>query len=79
MKSQFIGALGLLTLPFTLLADQVSKEPSYITLPPLRSQTALVNSWRKERLENVPNILKKYNVDAWLISQVRLFHLGCSP
>jgi len=72
MKSQFIWAFNLLTLPLTTLAHQVSKEPLYITLPPLRSQTTLVNSWRKERLENVPKILKKYNVDAWLISQVCL-------
>ncbi|PIL37329.1 hypothetical protein GSI_01022 [Ganoderma sinense ZZ0214-1] len=41
----------------------------YVTLPSLRDQAAIVDNWRDERLENIPVLLNKYSVDAWLICQ----------
>ena len=43
------------------------RKPQYITLPSLREQAALQDSWTKDRLENVPHLLQKYEVDAWLV------------
>ncbi len=41
--------------------------PRYETLPPLREQADIQNGWLKERWENIPSILQKYGVDAWLV------------
>ncbi|KAK4162380.1 hypothetical protein QBC43DRAFT_302142 [Cladorrhinum sp. PSN259] len=38
-------------------------------LPSLREQAKIQDEWTAARMSNIPNILKKYNVDAWLISQ----------
>lgn len=46
-----------------------TKTPKYVTLPPLREQSTIQDTWTQQRLDNVPNILKKYDVDAWLMSQ----------
>jgi len=43
--------------------------PQYVALPPLREQAAIQDSWTAERLARVPSLLRKYNVDAWLMSQ----------
>ncbi len=41
--------------------------PRYETLPPLREQADIQNGWLKERWDNIPSILQKYGVDAWLV------------
>jgi hypothetical protein len=51
-------------LPFLILTSA-----HYVTLPSLREQAAMQDAWRDERLEMVPSMLKKYHVDAWLMSQ----------
>jgi len=38
-------------------------------LPPLREQATLQDAWRDERLAQVPALLQKHNVSAWLMSQ----------
>jgi hypothetical protein len=43
------------------------REPQYVTLPSLREQLVITDAWRSERIANIPNILKKYGVDAWLV------------
>jgi len=43
------------------------KKPQYHQLPPLREQAVVENAWRQERIENIPNILRKHGVDAWLV------------
>lgn len=43
--------------------------PRYHELPPLRAQAAITDSWRSERLQNIPRILQRHGVDAWLMSQ----------
>ncbi|KAF9054941.1 hypothetical protein BDZ89DRAFT_1106870 [Hymenopellis radicata] len=41
----------------------------YKRLPSLREQAAIQDQWRAERMSRVPALLKKYGVDAWLMSQ----------
>ncbi|KAI0020031.1 hypothetical protein F4780DRAFT_395984 [Xylariomycetidae sp. FL0641] len=43
--------------------------PQIQTLPSLREQAELVDAWTEERKAQIPDILQKYGVDAWLISQ----------
>lgn len=62
----FILPLSLSTL---VSAHPPPREAQYVTLPPLREQAALVDRWTQARIGNIPNILKKYNVDAWLMTQ----------
>ena len=49
--------------------------PRYMTLPPLREQADIQNGWLKERWDNIPSILQKYGVDAWLVGSRALFSL----
>jgi hypothetical protein len=41
--------------------------PQYQRLPPLREQAAVQDAWRDQRVSNIPHILQKYGVDAWLV------------
>lgn len=54
--------LGLIALAF-------SSSPQYHVLPSLKDQASLINSWRSLRIANIPAILEKNRVDAWLLSQ----------
>ncbi|KAK6856366.1 hypothetical protein PG995_006553 [Apiospora arundinis] len=45
------------------------KTPQFQTLPTLRDQAKIVDGWTDERKALIPSILRKYGVDAWLISQ----------
>ncbi|KAI1343546.1 hypothetical protein F5Y15DRAFT_236087 [Xylariaceae sp. FL0016] len=45
------------------------KVPQVQTLPPLREQAELIDSWTDERIALIPGLLHKYGVDAWLMSQ----------
>ncbi|KAG6355822.1 hypothetical protein INS49_003788 [Diaporthe citri] len=46
-----------------------TKRPQVQILPPLRDQAQIVDAWTEERRTLIPGILRKYGVDAWLISQ----------
>jgi hypothetical protein len=48
-------------------------QPEYISLPPLREQAGLKDAWTAQRVANIPNILQKYGVDAWLVSSCIIF------
>jgi hypothetical protein len=39
-------------------------------LPKLREQADIVDAWTDERLSKVPQLLRKYGVDAWLVSEL---------
>ena len=58
-----------LHLLFLYIAAGASKpdKPDYVTLPTLREQTAIQDAWTEQRISNIPNILNKYAVDAWLV------------
>ncbi|TVY27269.1 hypothetical protein LHYA1_G003401 [Lachnellula hyalina] len=67
--------MHLLKLSVSLLVSlavscvQAARVPQYQQLPPLREQAAIQDAWTVERVSNVPQLLRKYEVDAWLMSQ----------
>ena len=65
--SHWLKAIGLQSLLTVCLAADPS--PEYQRLPPLREQAHLKDAWTAERISNIPTILEKYDVDAWLMSQ----------
>jgi len=58
-----------LVLLLIFLQTCIATGPKYHTLPPLKEQAALQNAWTAERISNIPALLEKYGVDAWLMSQ----------
>ncbi|TVY36115.1 hypothetical protein LOCC1_G006074 [Lachnellula occidentalis] len=63
-----ISSIPLL-VSLAVLCVQAVRVPQYQQLLPLREQAAIQDAWTVERLSNVPQLLKKYEVDAWLMSQ----------
>ncbi|KAI0975918.1 xaa-Pro aminopeptidase family enzyme [Xylaria arbuscula] len=53
----------------TIASGVSEKTPQIHTLPPLQEQADIVNAWTEERKALVPGLLRKYGVDAWLMSQ----------
>ncbi|KAG9233336.1 hypothetical protein BJ875DRAFT_403221 [Amylocarpus encephaloides] len=47
----------------------LAKIAQYHQLPPLREQADIQDAWNSERISNIPSILQKYGIDAWLMSQ----------
>lgn len=64
-----ISLTGLLLtgVPVASAAADASKTPQLQTLPPLREQAEIVDGWTAKRKALIPSILRKYNVDAWLV------------
>lgn len=56
-----------LLVSLAVLCVQAVRVPQYQQLPPLREQVAIQDAWTVERLSNVPQLLRKYGVDAWLV------------
>ncbi|KAI5120926.1 hypothetical protein M0805_002906 [Coniferiporia weirii] len=59
-----------------LLWSQVARsqfhpdEPArYSSLPTLRAQADVLDAWTQERLDGLPDLMRRYGVDAWLMSQ----------
>ncbi|KXN87975.1 hypothetical protein AN958_07985 [Leucoagaricus sp. SymC.cos] len=67
----------LLLLCFVLSARNVCityaqhpQEPAkYQKLPSLREQAEIEQKWRAQRIASIPELLRKYGADAWLMSQ----------
>jgi len=53
----------------TAVVAQASLSPQYRRMPSPRQRAELENAWTAQRLSTVPKLLKRYGVDAWLISQ----------
>lgn len=45
-----------------------NKPAEYRHLPSLREQAIIQDQWRDERVSQIPNLLRKYGADAWLVS-----------
>lgn len=63
----------VLTILFALvpccLSQSHPNEPAqYRELPSLREQARILNEWRDTRLTRLPQLLQKYDLDAWLVS-----------
>jgi hypothetical protein len=61
-----VAALSLLEAP-GVIGAHATKKPQIHTLPPLREQEKIVDAWTEERAALIPDILSKYNIDAWLV------------
>ncbi|KAF5363732.1 hypothetical protein D9756_000748 [Leucocoprinus leucothites] len=46
-----------------------SEPAKYQKLPSLRDQAKIEQAWRVERIAKIPDLLRKYRADAWLMSQ----------
>ena len=57
----------------SLSATRKAHQPEYVSLPPLREQEAIKDAWTAQRIANIPNILQKYGVDAWLVRLLSCF------
>ena len=66
LKSIFLRLLLLQTIAVQIVSSKPPKH-EHITLPTLREQAAIQDAWTEQRISNIPNILKKYGVDAWLV------------
>ncbi|KAK0649901.1 hypothetical protein B0T16DRAFT_457264 [Cercophora newfieldiana] len=67
-----LASLSILSVSASGASKPLSEqqpEPQYFTLPPLREQASIQDNWVKERREGIPKLLRKYGVDAWLVSQ----------
>ncbi|KAI0538427.1 xaa-Pro aminopeptidase family enzyme [Xylaria digitata] len=53
----------------TIAVGVYKTTPQLQTLPPLQEQADIVNAWTEERKALIPGLLRKYKVDAWLMSQ----------
>lgn len=83
LRSYLSLSLLLLTAaPVVIASADASKSPQFQTLPPLREQAKIVDAWTETRKALIPGILRKYNVDAWLVCLLLLMHrpyLGSRP
>lgn len=59
------------TLWFGVAAAQLHPdEPAkYQKLPSLREAARIQDTWKNQRISQIPSLLKKYGLDAWLMSQ----------
>ncbi|KAI0772118.1 hypothetical protein BD413DRAFT_474897 [Trametes elegans] len=63
-------SVAALALTCVAHAQQHPLNPAqYRRLPSLREQAAIQDGWRDERLARIPELLNKYRIQAWLISQ----------
>lgn len=65
-------------IPAAGASADATKSPQFRTLPPLREQASIVDGWTKERKALVPGILRKYNVDAWLVRFILMRYTSSS-
>ncbi|KAI0720318.1 hypothetical protein C8T65DRAFT_567823 [Cerioporus squamosus] len=69
MQNRAIVAALFLLLCVVYGQLQPATPARYRRLPSLREQAAILDGWRDERVANIPALLTKYRIDAWLISQ----------
>ena len=62
-------SMKIIIIPLLAIVSFACAKPQYQPLPPLREQAALQDKWTASRLETIPQLLEKHNVDAWLVSQ----------
>jgi hypothetical protein len=62
--------LLVLSLTTFTVGSEDKSNGKYVTLPPLREQAALKDSWTKSRIESIPALLAKYGIDAWIVGPI---------
>ncbi len=69
--------IAVLWLLFRLTVGAERPGPyRYHPLPPLREQARIQDAWTAERRSNIPSLMRKHGVDAWLVTVSRAFCLG---
>ena len=62
-----------LTVIFSVLCSSIigqlhpTKPAQYQQLPKLRERARIQDEWRDERIAGIPSLLRKYDIDAWLV------------
>ncbi|CAL1701328.1 unnamed protein product [Somion occarium] len=66
-----LGVLVVIATVATTVVSQLhpSEPAKYHQLPTLREQAVILDGWRDERVARIPQLLKKYDIDVWLMSQ----------
>ena len=70
MRLTLAALLPLVVVPGAILAKASSHpqtKPTYQPLPPLRQQADIQDAWTQSRKDQIPALLQKYGVDAWLV------------
>jgi hypothetical protein len=63
--------LGLLAHVTAFCNGKHSEYPArYQEIPSLRDQAKIEQSWRDQRIASIPDLLRKYQADAWLVRLV---------
>lgn len=60
----------------TLAQLHPGKPAQYVRLPSLRESARIQDTWKNERLSRIPSLLKKYRIDAWLVSILILLDIN---
>ena len=61
--------LSIISSFLCIVAQLHPADPAqYQTLPFLRDQARILDEWRYQRLQALPELMKRYNIDAWLVS-----------
>lgn len=66
--SYLFSGVAVLTAARAHVGTAPGKTPKVQTLPSLREQAELLDGWTEERKALIPQLLRKYGVDAWLVS-----------
>ncbi|KAJ8515333.1 hypothetical protein ONZ45_g7222 [Pleurotus djamor] len=64
-----IQVFGLVALGLVRGQLHPAEPAKYPRLPSLREQADIQDRWKEERIQGIPALLAKYNVDGWLMSQ----------
>lgn len=73
MKIHFL--LSAFAAAWTVHCQLHPSEPAqYQSFPSLREQAHILDGWRESRLNALPELMKKYHVDAWLVSSLILLN-----
>ncbi|KAI0894255.1 hypothetical protein F4806DRAFT_117718 [Annulohypoxylon nitens] len=69
LLAYLVNSVTVLTEVSAYVGTAPGKTPHFQALPSLREQANLVDGWTEERKALIPGLLRKYGIDAWLMSQ----------
>jgi len=68
-QASWVKAICLqLLLAISTTSAHDTSNPQYRTLPALRQQAELKDAWTTERKAQIPKLLQKHGVGAWLVN-----------
>ncbi|KAI0172938.1 hypothetical protein GGR52DRAFT_546784 [Hypoxylon sp. FL1284] len=69
LLARLVGGVAVLTAVHAHTGTAPGKTPKFQALPSLREQADLLDGWTQVRKASIPELLRKYGIDAWLMSQ----------